>query len=244
MKAIFTCGLLFIAPFIFAQEIVNLVLVGKNGVTEKLEEATNFILVKKYPGKYQRIDYKMHAPVQKVRTYSDSTLSVLDGDYYEYASNGAISKSGHYTMNEKTNDWYYYNDTGKVILKEQYEHNVLIKTINPDTVKEITTLKNALKDEGREAIYKKGDSDWIKYLTKNLNADVGNQSVAGGQVRVMFIVNKEGKCIEVHLKKSVEFVLDDEAIRVIEQSPLWQPAFQDGKNVNAYRVQPLTFIKQ
>jgi protein TonB len=41
----------------------------------------------------------------------------------------------------------------------------------------------------------------------------------------------------------VEFVLDDEAMRVIEQSPLWQPAFQDGKNVNAYRVQPFTFIK-
>jgi protein TonB len=60
----------------------------------------------------------------------------------------------------------------------------------------------------------------------------------------MFIVNRDGKCIEVHLKKSVEFVLDQEAIRVVEQSPLWQPAVQDGKNVNAYRVQPLTFVKQ
>jgi hypothetical protein len=243
MKTIITSCFLFITPFIFAQEIVNIVLVGKNGVTEKLEEATAFILVKKYPGNYQRIDYKMHAPVQKVRTYNDSTLSILDGAYYEYASNGSIFKSGYYSMNEKSNDWYYYNDTGKVILKEQYEHDVLIKTINPDTVKETPPQKNALKDEGSAAIYKKGDSDWIKYLTKNLNAEVGNQSVAGGQVRVMFIVNREGKCVEVHLKKSVEFVLDDEAMRVIEQSPLWQPAFQDGKNVNAYRVQPFTFIK-
>jgi protein TonB len=243
MKTIITSCFLFIAPFIFAQEIVNIVLVGDKGVTEKLEEATSFILVKKYPGSYQRIDYRMHAPIQKVRTYSDSTLRILDGAYYEYASNGPIFKSGYYSNNEKTNDWYYYNDSGRVILQERYEHDVLIKKTDPDTIKK-TVPQKPLRDDEREATFKKGDSDWMKYLTKNLNADVGNQSVAGGEVRVMFIVNKEGKCVEVHLKKSVEFVLDQEAIRIVEQSPLWQPAVQDGKNVNAYRVQPLTFVKQ
>ena len=44
--------------------------------------------------------------------------------------------------------------------------------------------------------------------------------------------------------KSVEFVLDEEAIRVIEKSPLWQPAIQHGKQVNAYRIQPIGFVKE
>jgi TonB family protein len=243
MKTMVTSCFLFINSSIFAQEIVNIVLVGAKGVTEKIEDATSFILIKKYPDYYQRIDYIMHAPIQKVRTYKDSTLRILDGAYYEYASNGSIFKSGYYSSNEKSNDWYYYNDSGRVILQEKYEHDILITKIDPDTIKKTVPLK-LLKDEDRQAIFKKGDSDWIKYLTKNLNADAGSQSVAGGEVRVMFIVNRDGKCIEVHLKKSVEFVLDQEAIRVVEQTPLWQPAVQDGKNVNAYRVQPLTFVKQ
>ena len=244
MKTIITSCLLWIAPSLFAQEIVNIVLVGDKGVTEKVAEATAFILVKKYPEKYQRIDYKMHAPIQKIRTYTDSTLTILDGAYYEYSVDGAIFKSGYYSRNEKCKDWYYYNDTGKVILEEKYEHDVLIKTINPDTIKVSSPKDSALKDDGTEAVYKKGNGDWIKYLTKNLNADVGNQSLAGGQVRVMFTVTKEGKCVEVHMKKSVEYVLDEEAIRIIEQSPVWQPAIQYGKKVNAYRVQPLTFVKE
>lgn len=69
-------------------------------------------------------------------------------------------------------------------------------------------------------------------------------SVKGGNVIVMFVVNTSGKCVGVHLEKSVEFVLDEEAIRVIEHSPLWQPAIQNARKVNAYRRQPVTFRKQ
>jgi protein TonB len=61
---------------------------------------------------------------------------------------------------------------------------------------------------------------------------------------VRFVVNKNGECVNAHLDKSVEFVLDEEAIRVIEKSPLWHPANQDGRLVNAYRRQPITFVKQ
>ena len=61
---------------------------------------------------------------------------------------------------------------------------------------------------------------------------------------VKFVVNTEGKCTQIHMAKSVEYVLDEEARRVIENSPLWQPAVQNGRIVNAYRRQPITFSKQ
>ena len=92
-------------------------------------------------------------------------------------------------------------------------------------------------------MYKSGDKDWVRYLVQNLKAEVGEKSVKGGQVRVGFTVNTYGKCVDVYLRRSVEFILDEEAIRVIENSPLWQPAIQDGKKVNAYRVQPISFAK-
>jgi len=41
--------------------------------------------------------------------------------------------------------------------------------------------------------------------------------------------------------RSVEYSLDEEAIRIIKNSPKWRSAHQDGRLVKAYRRQPLTF---
>ena len=226
-----------------AQEIVNLVLVGANGVTENIKEANSFIVVKKYPNSFQRLDYKISEPLQKMRNYSDVNLTILEGKYLEYGADGTITKSGYYQNNFKEKDWHYYNDTGKVILTEKFEKGLLIETINPDTVKKDEKKSDTFTKVESEATFEKGDKDWKKYLVKNLNGDVGNKSVKGGKVVVQFVVNTSGKCVDVFMQKSVEFVLDEEAIRIIENSPLWQPAFQDGRKVNAYRRQPITFAK-
>ena len=76
-----------------------------------------------------------------------------------------------------------------------------------------------------------------------MNAKVGNQSANGGTVRVGFIVDTLGKCIDIHVRKSIEFVLDEEVKRIIYISPPWIPAEQAGKKVKAYRIQPITFVK-
>jgi periplasmic protein TonB len=225
-----------------AQEIVNFVLVGDKGITQNINEAHSFIVIKKYPGNYQRLDYKIGAPLETLRSYSDSTLEILQGNYYAYTPDGKIALSGYYHNNLKEKNWYYYNDTGKVILEDKFVKGVLIETINPDTLKKEERADD-IKTVEKEATFGKGDRDWIRYLSKNLNADIALNSVKGGEVSVMFVVNKEGQCVDIHLKKSVEFVLDEEAIRIIEQSPRWQPAIQNGRIVNAYRVQPITFVK-
>ncbi len=229
----------------YAQQIVNLVLVGDNGITEDIKEARSFIVVKKYPGGFQRLDYNLGAPLIRVKNYSDSLLKILHGAFYDYAPDGSITKSGYYTNNVKEKTWFYFNDTGKVILEEQYEKGILIKIINPDTLpKEPGTDHKKFDKVDKEAQYKKGDNDWIRYLSGALDPEVGDKSVKGGTVKICFVVNTSGACVDIHLRRSVEFVLDEEAIRVIENSPLWQPAIQDGKKVNAYRIQPLTFVKE
>jgi Gram-negative bacterial TonB protein C-terminal len=239
--------LLFLIPILFsltnskAQEIVNIVLVGQNGVTTNIKEANAFIVVKQFGQIFQRLDYKMHAPLVKERNYADASMTVLKGNYFEYDENGALKIWGKYEENKKTSSWFSYNDTAKMILEEQYENGVLIKTINPDTVKNIVdTVK--YKDEV-EASFGKKKGDWMKYLLKNLDPNVANNSLKGGQVRVAFKINTLGVCTDIFLKKSVEFVLDEEAKKIIQNSPVWQPAFQNGKFVNSYRLQPISFEK-
>lgn len=226
-----------------AQKIVNLVFVGDKGVTENVKEAKFFIVVKQFETKLQRLDYKMSGPLIKESNYLDSNLKILDGAYYEYAFDGSLSKAGKYTNNLREGEWKDYNDTGKVTLIQTYLNNVLIKTTDPDTIpkKEISQEKKAGE---KEAEFGKKDKGWKSYLENNLIADVGLQSVKGGTVKIAFIVDTLGKCVEIYVRKSVEFVLDEEVKRIIASSPPWNSAEQDGKKVKAYRIQPITFVKQ
>ena len=38
--------------------------------------------------------------------------------------------------------------------------------------------------------------------------------------------------------------MEQEAVKVIKKGPNWKPALQNGRNVNAYRKQPITFVVQ
>jgi TonB family protein len=226
---------------ISAQEIVNIVLVGNEGITDNIKKAHSFIAIKKYSANlFERLDYKLGAPLVKLRSYGDSNLTILNGPYLEYYPSGGLNIKGQYENSLQEGDWYYYNDTGKSMLTEKYLKGKLIESHVPDT----TVKKTSLNEGDREADWDGGIRKWIRYLQNNLNADLASKSVKGGSVRVLFTINTVGKATSVFLKKSVEFILDEEAIRVIRTSPEWVPALEAGKPVNAYRIQPITFVKE
>ena len=243
MKVGFTILLMTFLHFCYAQQTVNLVFVNKNSITENVKEADAFIVIKKFDTHFQRLDYKMHAPLLKERNYTDSTLTVLDGRYCEYHINGMLRLHGEYVNNFKENTWYNYNDTGKCILQKKYLHNDLIEIIDPDTLKKDQPPTDILKADEKEAMFGNGKNDWRQYLEKNLHGEEANFSLGGGEVRAMFIIDTVGKCTNIMLKKSKEFVLDEEAKRLIYISPPWNPAYQKGRKVRAFRIQPITFAK-
>ncbi len=236
--------LIFFLNNCFAQEIVNVVMVNKKGITEKAKEAEAFIIIKKFNDHFQRLDYKMHAPLVVEKNFNDSNLTVLDGRYNLYHTNGMLSLEGEYVNSFKENTWNNYNDTGKLILQIKYLHNLVIETINPDTLKKEDSKRDILNPDEIEATYGQGKSDWKKYLEQNLNPDVALNSLKGGDVSIKFVIDTQGRCTNIMVKKSVEFVLDEEVKRLIYISPLWNSASQKGRKVKAYRIQPITFIKQ
>ena len=84
MKIIATFLLIVVLNNFFAQKIVNAVMVGKTGITENPKEAEAFIIIKKFNNHFQRLDYKMHAPLVAEKNFNDSNLTILDGRYCEY----------------------------------------------------------------------------------------------------------------------------------------------------------------
>lgn len=237
MLVILSCRI----SFLHAQQVVNIVLVRKDGITEDIKKADNFIVIKSYPnGVFERIEYVLRGPIIQLRTYSDSTLAVLSGRVFKYTKKGNLNVMGNYADNFKTGDWDYLNDSGKVIKKERYEKGVLIDPDVKDTLRKNTTLYG---DE-RKAVFNHNDKDWQTYLEDHLDLTVVNESVKGGEVIVDYMINTTGNIDNIHLVKSVEFVLDEAVIKVIQDCPQWIPAFQNGKTLTAYRRQPITFIKE
>jgi len=106
-------------------------------------------------------------------------------------------------------------------------------------------------DEGKiftkvevEAAY---EGDWNSFLKKNLNGDVPTDNGAPEgtyTVVVKFVVSKDGSLSDISCENDPQYGICQEAIRVIKKTKNWKPAIQNGRNVNAYRRQPITFLVQ
>ena len=59
---------------------------------------------------------------------------------------------------------------------------------------------------------------------------------------VQFIINKEGAITDIKPLTKYGFGMEEEVIRILKKSPQWVPAIQFGRNVKAYRKQPVTFM--
>ena len=82
-------------------------------------------------------------------------------------------------------------------------------------------------------------------MAKNLNPDVPVKKRAPEgtyTVIVQFVVNKEGDVTDIKPLTRFGFGMEEEVIRLLKNSPKWIPAIQFGRNVRAYRKQPVTFI--
>ena len=59
---------------------------------------------------------------------------------------------------------------------------------------------------------------------------------------MQFIVDKEGNISDVKSLTDKGFGMEEEAMKIIKRGPKWTPAVQNGRNVKAYRKQPITFL--
>ncbi|MBK6379494.1 MAG: energy transducer TonB [Chitinophagaceae bacterium] len=90
-----------------------------------------------------------------------------------------------------------------------------------------------------------GQDAWRKYLIANLKAitPVDEGWKAGiYKVVVKFIVHTDGTVSDVTTENYAGTKTALHCIEVIKNAPKWQPALQNGRKVNAYKKQPITFV--
>jgi periplasmic protein TonB len=141
--------------------------------------------------------------------------------------------------------------SGKTVVTDN-NGDVIVAPVEPKGTQVVETPVKKDEDEDKvftkvenEAEFPGGDAAWKRYLEKNLNADtpVDNGAPSGPyQVIVQFIVGKDGSISDVKALTDNGYGMESEAIKIIKKGPGWKPALQNGRNVNAYRRQPITFV--
>jgi periplasmic protein TonB len=85
-------------------------------------------------------------------------------------------------------------------------------------------------------------NDMVRFLSRNLRyPPTARRMRISGKVFVGFVVNKEGKVIDVKVVKGIHPDCDKEAVRVVSMMPQWTPGMQNKQAVAVRMVLPITF---
>ena len=121
-----------------------------------------------------------------------------------------------------------------------------VETTGTDDLKKIDENEVFTKVEV-EADFPGGTKAWTRFLTSNLdNETAQNNGAPPGTYRVVvrFIVAKDGSVSDVVAETSFGYGIEQESVRAIKKSGKWIPAEQNGRNVTAYKRQPITWVVQ
>lgn len=164
--------------------------------------------------------------------------------YGERAANGAMK-------------FYLKGTTDKEVLKamNQYqksqgnENPLQVSIVKPRDGKALKYEDIKSEEQGEifqvveeQPMFPGGMEEMMKYLQKNIKypkeaMDQGKE----GRVIVQFVVNKDGSIVNDSVVRSVDPLLDAEALRVVRSMPNWTPGKQKGKPVRVRFTLPVSF---
>ena len=204
------------------------------------------VLQKLNDSAFQWKNYNFTGSLINIETYRDEDATIPNGLIAYYGVDGQIDSSGYTLDGKKDSTWYFYDDTVHVWMQKDYKNGILLNTIDFNEKRkeeEKAGIKPPPLEPGEiEADFIGGIKAWIKYLQNNVNfPERALQLNQKGMVKIGFAIDITGTPVYLRILKSVEFSLDKEALRLIQESPKWKPAIQKGKKVKAFRLQPITF---
>lgn len=98
------------------------------------------------------------------------------------------------------------------------------------TVKEAPTSiksKTFVEPTEQKAAFVGGTAAWEQYVKNNLTyPSVARRNAVEGSVLASFQVNPDGEITNIRIEEALGFGCDEEVKRLLEASPLWQPAIQ------------------
>ena len=90
-----------------------------------------------------------------------------------------------------------------------------------------------------------GDAAQIAFLSNNLKYPaVAMEQGIQGRVVTQFVVDKDGSITDVKVVRSLDPMLDKEAVRLVKSMPKWTPGKLNGSPVRVKYILPISFRLQ
>lgn len=127
-------------------------------------------------------------------------------------------------------------------IEEEIEIDLDVEITEETEVEEIVFEEEPEEEEADQvfmiveenASFPGGMSEWNKYLKKNLEYPRQAKRMGiEGAVFLSFIVDKEGVISDIQVTRSIGGGCDEEAVRVLKESPRWNPGKQRGRAVKS-----------
>jgi antitoxin component YwqK of YwqJK toxin-antitoxin module len=238
---LFLLGVAAASPSI-AQTDTTIKYYGKNARETTKDSAFSYVKFFRDANLWHGMEYYTKRNVLKSDgSYNELNFDSPVGNVSNYKEDGSLDYTAEYIEGRLTEKIYFYKSGGKKSLVVYGDNAVQQQKGWDEAGKEIKNYVVA-----QEARFKGGLDGWKKYLEKNLNstiaADVG--APAGTyEVKLQFVVNKDGvvtnlKAVSVPPKCKP---CGAEALRVLRESPEWEPALQNNEPVLYQALQTITF---
>jgi len=111
--------------------------------------------------------------------------------------------------------------------------------------------KSQKSEQTQEKVYDKvdqmpefpgGQSELINFMVKSISYPAeAKKKGTQGKVLVNFVVGKDGAISSAEILRTVDPLLDAEALRVVNSRPKWIPGKEKGKDVAVQYVLPINF---
>ena len=126
------------------------------------------------------------------------------------------------------------------IVKEQF---VIPITFANDEQKPSQTNEKTFVEVEQMPVFPGGDKAFGEFIGKEVKyPEDAKKAGINGKVFVKFVVNKEGNVVNPTIARGVSPSLDNEALRVINKMPKWEPGKQGGKDVDVELTVPIVFV--
>lgn len=181
----------------------------------------------------------------------DNAGRAIDSSVYEkgekiketslgYHKNGVVDSLVNTDFRNDTYERKYYDDSSRLRSETSFAgQRGFLKYYDKGNLTSSDSVFSRLEIE---AEFPGGNQAWNKYIVSRLqnNGDKIIRSGEFGTCIVKFIINKQGKVVSAEATTMQGTVLAEVAVNIIMGSPKWHPASQYGRQVNAYRLQPVT----
>ena len=164
------------------------------------------------------------------------------------------------SKNTKKNNTRKYNNS---IIADSIPHPIIEKNISRSTTKDSLStdsvnlsqhVDNLISETNKDAIFfltdempqfPGGQVAITEFIAKHLKLpEKASRNKIYGTVYVAFCVTDSGTVSKIHLASGFYPELDEEALRIVELMPKWQPGIYQGKTVNVWQTLPIEFVPE